>query len=302
MQTVRTPGSARAIARTLRRPVGFVPTMGALHAGHLALVERAKSENASVVASIFVNPRQFAAGEDFETYPRTFERDAEQLQALGADLLYAPSPERMYPVGFCSSIDVGELGRVFEGARRPGHFAGVATVVSKLLHAIEPTSLYLGQKDAQQVFVLRTLVRDLDMPTNVVVVPTVRERDGLALSSRNVYLGADERIAAPSFRRALGLVAAAVAGGETDPERACAAGAGCLEAPLRWDYLAIVDPKTFCEASRCEPPALVIGVVFAGETRLLDNVPVPVPGGLDPIVTPPRPRLVAVTAAVRTVR
>src|ERR1700685_3155959 len=142
MQVVRTPGSARAIARTLPRPVGFVPTMGALHEGHLALVDRAKSENASTVASIFVNPLQFGPSEDFARYPRAFERDADLLRGRGVDLLYAPAAERMYPPGFAASIDVGSLGVRIEGERRPGHFAGVATVVVKLLHAIEPTSLY----------------------------------------------------------------------------------------------------------------------------------------------------------------
>ena len=289
MQTVRTPGSARAIARTLRRPVGFVPTMGALHAGHRALVRRARAESASVVASIFVNPLQFGPGEDYEKYPRAFARDVEIFEEEGVDLLYAPAVERMYRPGFAARIGVGDLGSVFEGARRPGHFDGVATVVAKLLNAIEPTALYLGQKDVQQTAVLRAMVRDLDMATNVVVVPTVREPDGLALSSRNAYLSEPERAAAPSIYRALSAIAAALAGGVANPTLALAAGEGLLEQPLAWDYLAIVDPLTFEEHETIVLPALVVAVARAGATRLLDNVPVAAPGGVDPIVTPPRP-------------
>jgi pantoate--beta-alanine ligase len=289
VQTVRTPGSARAIARTLVRPVGFVPTMGALHDGHRALMQRARAENASVVASIFVNPLQFGPNEDYEKYPRAFERDVEILEEERVDLLYAPAVERMYAPGFSAKIGIGDLGSVFEGSRRPGHFDGVATVVAKLLNAIEPTSLYLGQKDVQQTAVLRAMVRDLDMATNIVVVPTVRESDGLALSSRNVYLTPAERAAAPSIFRALSAIGAAVASGVTDPELARAAGEGLLESPLVWDYLAIVDPQTFVEYETVVRPALVLGVARAGATRLLDNLPVAAPGGHDPIVTPFRP-------------
>ena len=290
MQIVRTPGSARAISRTLRRPVGLVPTMGALHAGHLALVRRARRENASVVASIFVNPLQFGPNEDFAKYPRAFDDDVARFEAAGVDVLYAPEVGRMYPPGFASRITVGDVAMRFEGTRRPGHFDGVATVVAKLFHAIEPTSAYFGQKDVQQTAVIRTFVRDLDFSTNIVVVPTVREDDGLALSSRNVYLTPAERASAPSIYRALEAIRAAVEGGEGDPQRACAAGAALLEAPLRWEYLAIVDPSTFAPAVRAEGPAVVVAVALAGATRLLDNVSIPGPDGVDPIVTPPRTR------------
>ena len=290
MQIVRTPSSARAIARTLERPVGLVPTMGALHAGHLALVRRARSENASVVASIFVNPLQFGPGEDFEKYPRAFEADAERLEEAGVDLLYAPEVARMYPHGFASAISVGDVSRGFEGARRPGHFDGVATVVAKLFHAIEPTSAYFGQKDVQQTAVIRTFVRDLDFATNIVVAPTVREEDGLALSSRNVYLSAEQRSAAPSLHRAIRAVVDAVAAGERDPARACARGAACVQSPLTLEYLAIVDPHTFAPVTEAVGPAVVVAVAVAGATRLLDNVSIPGPTGIDPIVTPPRPR------------
>jgi pantoate--beta-alanine ligase len=263
--------------------------MGALHAGHLALVRRARDENASVVASIFVNPLQFGPHEDFAKYPRAFERDSELLAENGVDLLYAPSVERMYPPDFAATVDTGALATRFEGARRPGHFAGVATIVAKLLHAIEPTSLYLGQKDVQQTAVLRAMVRDLDMATNIVVVPTVRDAEGLALSSRNAYLSPAQRAAAPSLYRALSAVARAVEAGETDPARACAAGAGLLEAPLEWDYLAVVNPATFVELARAARPAVAIGVARAGATRLLDNVTIPSPAGIDPVLTPLRP-------------
>jgi pantoate--beta-alanine ligase len=290
MQIVRTPGSARAIARTLARPVGLVPTMGALHAGHLALVERARSENASVVASIFVNPLQFGPNEDFEKYPRAFDADAERLEAAGVDVLYAPEVARMYPPGFASAVTVGEVSHGFEGARRPGHFDGVATVVAKLFHAIEPTSAYFGQKDVQQTAVIRTFVRDLDFATNIIVAPTVRENDGLALSSRNVYLTAEQRTAAPSLYRAIAAVADAVAAGERDPARACARGAALLEAPLTLEYLAIVDPRSFEPLVEARGPAVVVAVALAGATRLLDNISIAGPDGVDPIVTPARPR------------
>jgi pantoate--beta-alanine ligase len=186
MHVVRTPGSARAIARTLARPVGLVPTMGALHEGHLAIVDRARRENAAVVASVFVNPLQFGEGEDYARYPRDFARDASMLEAHGVDVLYAPAADRMYRAGFATTIAAGPVTTRFEGAARPGHFDGVATVVAKLLHAIEPTTAYFGQKDAQQTAVVRRMVDDLDMPVDVVVVPTVREPEGHARSRRKV--------------------------------------------------------------------------------------------------------------------
>jgi pantoate--beta-alanine ligase len=264
--------------------------MGALHAGHLALVRRARMENASVVASIFVNPLQFGPGEDFEKYPRAFDADVALLEEAGVDLVYAPEAARMYPPGFSSSIDVGAVGGVFEGQRRPGHFNGVATVVGKLFAAIEPTSAYFGQKDVQQTAVIRTFVRDLDFATNIVVVPTERDWDGLALSSRNVYLDGAQRTAAPSLYRALLAVSAAIAAGERDPGAACAIGQAILAEPLRWDYLAIVDPQTFAPLAVATGPAVVVGVAFAGATRLLDNVTIPGAAGVDPIVTPLRAR------------
>jgi pantoate--beta-alanine ligase len=274
VQIVETPAEALAFARRLPPPLGFVPTMGALHAGHLSLVERAVHENASVAASIFVNPLQFSQGEDLARYPRDFERDAAQLRAAGVTLLYAPPVGAMYPPGFATSIDPGPAARGFEGASRPGHFAGVATVVTKLLHVLEPDRLYLGQKDAQQVAVLRSVVRDLDLPVEIVVVPTLREPDGLALSSRNAYLNAEQRAAAASLHRALEAVAHAIRAGEDDVARATLAGAASIEAPLELEYLAVVDPLTFAPLGVAGPEALVVGAARAGSTRLLDNLPV----------------------------
>jgi pantoate--beta-alanine ligase len=287
---VRTPGSARAIARTLPRPVGFVPTMGALHEGHLTLVERAREENAVVAASIFVNPLQFGPGEDYADYPRSFERDAAMLEAGGVELLYAPSADRMYGAGFASRIDVGPIAAQFEGAARPGHFAGVTTVVMKLLHALEPTTIYLGQKDAQQVAVIRRMIADLDVATAVVVCPIAREPDGLARSSRNAYLSPVERAAAPSIYRAILTIARAVAAGVVEPEAALAAGRGLLEPPLTWEYLVVVDAETLEPLERLRRPSLVLAVARADAVRLLDNVSVAAADGTDPIVTPPRPR------------
>jgi len=297
MQIVRTPASARAIARTLRRPLGLVPTMGSLHAGHAELVRRARAENASVVASLFVNPLQFGPTEDFARYPRAFDADVDLLDEEGVDLLYAPAVETMYRDGFASAIDVGPLATRFEGAARPGHFSGVATVVAKLLHAIEPTTLYLGEKDAQQVAVVRRMLRDLDFAPALAVVATVREPSGLALSSRNVYLSAQERAAATSLPRALDVLARSLVPGVADAsvplaiERARAE----LAEPLRWEYLAVVDATTFesLDAIDRTVGAIAIGAARAGSTRLIDAATVPAADGRDPLVTPPPIRTAA---------
>lgn len=247
--------------------------MGALHAGHLALVDAARrADCASIVASIFVNPLQFGPNEDFARYPRTFEADCAELDGRGVAVVYAPPVEVMYPQGFAAQVDVGPISTVFEGARRPGHFNGVATVMTKLLNVIDPDVFVMGQKDAQQVAVLAGLRRDFDIPATMLVVPTVREADGLALSSRNVYLDADQRAAAPSLFQALSAVVRAVRGGERDPDRALTAGRPLLRAPLVEDYLAIVDPTSFAPVARADEESLVIGAVYAGSTRLIDNV------------------------------
>jgi pantoate--beta-alanine ligase len=232
--------------------VALVPTMGALHDGHRALLRAARADANRVVMSLFVNPTQFTAADDLAAYPRDEARDRAIAAEEGVDEVFAPTVEEVYPEGFSTSVDVGPLGGLWEGASRPGHFAGVATVVLKLLNRVAPDVAYFGQKDAQQVAVIRTMVRDLDVPAEIRVVPTVREADGLALSSRNVHLSAEERRRAPSLHRAL------VA---RDPS--------LVEGEL--DYLAVVAPDTFQPA---EPRngALVIGAARFGATRLIDNV------------------------------
>ncbi|TAM87963.1 pantoate--beta-alanine ligase [bacterium] len=297
MLIVRTPGECRRAVAELPAPVGFVPTMGALHAGHLSVIDRAREENAAVAVSIFVNPLQFGPHDDYERYPRVFDRDCALLREHGVRLLYAPSVEVMYPEGFSTTVDVGRLGEELEGARRPSHFRGVATVVAKLLGAVRPHRLYLGQKDAQQTAVLRRLVHDLDIGTEVVVARTARERDGLALSSRNVYLTPEQRAAAPALHRALEAAAHAVARGERDPRVALEAARHELVAPFREDYVAIVDPVTFTVLEELRSPALVLGAAYLGVTRLIDSLAVPGEDGVDPIVTPPLP---AVQGSLRT--
>jgi len=248
--------------------IGLVPTMGALHAGHLSLIERARRENGILVVSVFVNPIQFGQGEDFERYPRDPARDADMLRRAGVDAIYRPTVDVMYPPGSSTRVHVGGVGDPLEGAARPGHFEGVATVVSKLFAAVEPDRAYFGQKDAQQVAVVKRLARDLDFPVEIRVCPTVREPDGLALSSRNAYLGTVERAAAVCLSSALRLAAAAYARGERRPEKLREMLCGLLDAePLaRAEYAEVVDPETFTP-----PGSLAVLAVRIGATRLIDN-------------------------------
>ena len=232
--------------------VGLVPTMGALHEGHRALLRRARAECDEVVMSLFVNPAQFGPGEDFERYPRDEKRDRAIAADEGVDRVFAPSVAEMYPDGFATSVSVGELGTVFEGAHRPGHFDGVATVVLKLFNLTRPDAAYFGQKDAQQLAVIRRMTTDLGLAVQIRAVETVREPDGLALSSRNAYLSPDERRRAPTLHRAL------VA---RDPS--------LVQGDL--DYLAVVDPDAFAEVE-ARPGALVIGAARFGSTRLIDTI------------------------------
>ena len=255
------------------RSIGLVPTMGALHAGHLSLVELARGENDIVVVSIFVNPIQFGRGEDFERYPRDLARDIEMLARAEVDAIYQPSLELMYPRDSTTRVQVGGVAEPLEGERRPGHFEGVATVVTKLFAAVEPDRAYFGQKDAQQVAVVQRLTRDLDLGVEVRVAPIVREPDGLALSSRNVYLDARERKAALALSAALRETATAYASGERDPDRLQAV----LEARLRVeplvqvDYAEVVDPATFRKPAGAQSEPLAVVAVRIGKTRLLDN-------------------------------
>ncbi len=274
MRVCTTAGEMRAASRASERPLALVPTMGALHAGHLALVGHAQTIAATVAASIFVNPLQFAPGEDFARYPRAFADDCARFAAAGVALLYAPEAEAMYPPDFAVRVEPGSVGDGYEGALRPGHFTGVATVVLKLVNACEPDVLVMGQKDAQQLAVLARMLRDLDLPTRIDIVPTMRADDGLALSSRNAYLTPDERLAAPGLYRALCIVRDGLrAGAERAPTLARARAA--IEPPLRETYLDVVDPLTFVPCERFATPALVIGSASIGTTRLLDNIPVP---------------------------
>lgn len=271
MNVASTVQAAREGLAALPRPLGFVPTMGALHAGHLQLVQAARAECASVAGSVFVNPTQFGPLEDFERYPRDYEGDREKLASCGVDLLFAPDVDSMYPPGFSTTVDTGEIGTRYEGAIRPTHFRGVTTVVSKLLNIVRPDVLYLGQKDAQQTAVLRKLVRDLDFPLRVQIVPTVREADGLALSSRNVYLLPEQRAAAPSLHHALQTMLAELRAGK-DSRSARERALAVLEKPGIWDYLDLVDMNTFGQLQRLQTPAFVIGAARFGSTRLLDNL------------------------------
>ncbi len=271
MQLAATIAQADALFEILPRPVGFIPTMGALHDGHLALVRRAREECVAIVASVFVNPLQFAPGEDLARYPRDLEGDREKLAQAGVDVLFAPPNDAMYPPGFSTGIDVGAVGAGFEGAARPTHFRGVATVVGKLLHLVKPDRLYLGQKDAQQTAVVRRMVRDLAFDARVVVVPTVREADGLALSSRNAYLSAAERAAAPSLHASLLAFRDALAQGASKAQ-AYERAKSRIDALAQLHYLDIVDAQTFEPIESLRSDAFVIGAANFGATRLLDNL------------------------------
>ena len=255
--------------------VGLVPTMGSLHEGHLTLVRRARSENDVAAVSIFVNPSQFAQGEDLASYPRDMERDLALLRDEGVDLIFAPTPEEIYPPGFDSWIQVEKTSEVLEGAARPGHFRGVATVVAKLFNIIRPHRAYFGRKDGQQLAVISRMVKDLDMGLEIVAVPTVREEDGLAMSSRNVYLTPEERRAAPVIYRALTRVVDLWRQGETRCDSLRTEMKAMLQSePLvsDVDYVSIADPVTLEELDETAPKAMVSTAVRIGKARLIDNV------------------------------
>ena len=261
--------------RETSRLLGLVPTMGALHQGHLALVRRARQENQSVAVSIFVNPTQFGPQEDLSKYPRDLERDVDLLRQERCDLVFAPSPTAIYPPGFDTWVDVGSLGNKLEGAFRPGHFRGVATVVAKLLNITRPDRAYFGQKDGQQTVVVRQLVRDLDLGVEVVVVPTVRHTDGLALSSRNVYLTPQQRQAAPIIYQALCEANRLWRDGTTDADKLRQEVRWLLESePLieRIDYVSVADAGTLDELDFIQGRAMVSVAVKLGTPRLIDNI------------------------------
>ncbi len=273
MKVLSTIAEFRA-ARAEVGALGFAPTMGFLHEGHLALVRRAKAENDAAAASLFVNPTQFSPNEDFGRYPRARERDLQLLESAGCDLVFAPEVAEMYPTGFDTSIVIGEVTEPLEGAIRPGHFAGVATVVAKLFNIAQPTRAYFGQKDAQQVAVIKKLVRDLDMPLQVVVHPTVRDSDGLAMSSRNSYLSTAERQDALALWRGLSAVKVLYDRGQRSASKLRAAlGEPLAAVGAKADYLSIADPETLKEIETVGPEgALVSLAVRIGTTRLIDNI------------------------------
>ena len=275
MQVIETIAELRALRQQLSSAVGFVPTMGYLHQGHLALVKRARTENSAVVVSIYVNPAQFGLREDFARYPRELDRDFELLQREKADIIFVPSDAEMYPPGFSSWIDVEKVTERLEGASRPGHFRGVATIVAKLFNLVQPSRAYFGQKDAQQAVVVKRMVADLNMGIEIVVVPTVRESDGLAMSSRNVHLSPEGRRAATVLFKALTLARQLGRGGEKDAEEIRRQITSLIQKePLaRIDYVSIANARTLEELSFIDRPALASLAVTIGRTRLIDNMP-----------------------------
>jgi pantoate--beta-alanine ligase len=273
LQVVRTRAALRESLGAAPRPIGLVPTMGWLHAGHRALIARARAENATTVVSIFVNPRQFGDPADLEQYPRNEARDVAICAEEGADLVFAPTVDEVYPPGFDTSVRVGEVAQPLEGLARPGHFDGVATVVAILFNLVGAERAYFGQKDAQQLLVIRQMARDLAIPTEVVAHPTVREADGLAMSSRNVHLSPAERAAAPVLRRALLAARESWQNGERSADVLRARLRAVLsEEPLALpDYVSVADGSTLRELSTIDGPALVSVAVRFGGTRLIDN-------------------------------
>jgi pantoate--beta-alanine ligase len=274
MKIVKAIADCRKLRPKLAEPLGFVPTMGYLHEGHLELVRRARAENPSVAVSIFVNPTQFGPKEDFARYPRDPERDLALLEKEGTDLVFMPSAEEMYPPNFNSWVEVGKITEKLEGAARPGHFRGVATVVAKLFNIVRPDRAYFGQKDAQQLLVIKKMAADLDMGIEVVAVPTVRELDGLAMSSRNTYLNAEERKQAAVLYQSLKLAQKLYADGERDAKAIREQMTALIgQQPLAdIEYISIADAETLDELDRVKPPALVSMAVRFGKTRLIDNV------------------------------
>jgi pantoate--beta-alanine ligase len=277
VQTVRDLEGLRAAVAAFRaagEQVALVPTMGALHAGHMALVEAARRPGTRVVASIFVNPKQFGPAEDLSRYPRREAGDARMLTDAGCDLLWAPPVEVMYPAGFATTISVAGVSDGWDGAARPGHFDGVATVVAKLFGQVAPDRAYFGEKDWQQLAVVRRLVADLDLPVEIVGVPTQRDDDGLALSSRNIYLSPEERVAAVALPRALGVAAKAIGRGDPAADALAQAEAALEAAGFVVDYVGLADAETLAGDPAGDRPRRLLAAARLGGTRLIDNVAV----------------------------
>jgi pantoate--beta-alanine ligase len=273
MQTVTTLAELRAARSRLPGPVGILPTMGYLHAGHISLAQRAHAECASVIASIFVNPTQFGPNEDLAKYPRDLPRDLALLGAAGVELVWTPTPEEMYLPGFQTWVSVDGLTRRLEGEARPSHFRGVTTIVAKLFNAVGPDKAYFGQKDAQQAAVIRQMVKDLNFPVDIVVCPIVREPDGLAMSSRNVYLNPQERQAATVLFRSLSAAKSAYDSGERQAEklRSLVSERVASESLARLQYISCADYDTLEELEIVSAKALLSMAVYFGKTRLIDN-------------------------------
>lgn len=277
MKIIRTVEEMREEVSQARREgkkIGFVPTMGYLHEGHLSLIKRAKAENEFVVVSIFVNPTQFGAGEDYETYPRDLERDAKLADSEGADVIFHPSVQEMYPKGYKTFVEVEEITTRLCGASRPGHFRGVTTIVAKLFNIIKPDRAYFGQKDAQQVVVVRQMVKDLNMDVEIIPCPIVREADGLAMSSRNTYLDDEERKAALVLSRSLFKAEEMIRNGERDAKKVKEFIEGLIgsEPKARIDYVEVVDAHTLEEIEKLKGEVLIALAVKIGKTRLIDNI------------------------------
>ena len=275
MRVIRTNKEMSQACREAVKPVGLVPTMGALHAGHLNLVDQARADNLTVAVSIFVNPTQFGDLKDLEKYPRDLEGDLEMLRDHGVDLVYVPTVDEVYPEGFDTWVDVGPLAGKLEGLHRPGHFRGVATVVSKLFNVMQPDRAYFGQKDGQQVVVIQKLARDLDMGVEVVVMPTIREPDGLAMSSRNVQLSADQRQAASVVHQALRRAYQLWIGCERNGDVLREAASQILQAePMvdSIDYVSVAGMSTLDESDQVDGRAMVSVAVHMGAVRLIDNI------------------------------
>jgi len=275
MKVINTIAEMKEARRRLRGTVGFVPTMGYLHDGHLELVRVARAENRNVVVSIFVNPTQFGPKEDYASYPRDIKRDLAMLKKEGVGIVFMPGAEEMYPSRCSTWVDVEKVTERLEGAVRPGHFRGVATVVAKLFNIVEPTRAYFGQKDAQQLVVIKKMVADLNMNLEVIAVPTVREPDGLAMSSRNVYLNPEERKSALVLYKALTLAQKLRNKGETNADRIRKEMTSLIQKEpraARIDYVSIADTETLEELTRIDRPAVVSLAVKIGKPRLIDNI------------------------------
>jgi pantoate--beta-alanine ligase len=273
MKTVISIDELRAARNSLTGEVGFVPTMGCLHEGHLSLIQRAKADCPNVLVSIFVNPTQFGANEDLSKYPRDLERDLSLISPLGVDAVWTPSNEIMYPGGFQTWVEVESMTQPLEGAMRPTHFKGVTTIVAKLFNAVQPTRAYFGQKDAQQAAVIRQMTRDLNFPIEVIVCPTVREADGLAMSSRNKYLNAEERLAATILFRALSAAQKMYEAGERNAERIRIKMKEVLASEPRAQpqYVSCADYDSLAELDFITGKTLLSMAVMLGKTRLIDN-------------------------------